>query len=304
MDILWFKNLSNLAKTGNFTHAAELNHISQSAFSRRIKALETWVGTPLVDRSSYPVVLTEAGKQMLEAGEQALARIDAERSLIQESLAQPDKYIVTFAAQHSIGWRYYPAWMQAFEEAFGPIISRLRADDLPNCLTDLKRGEVDFAISYESRHIPGVGAEFESIVIGRDRLIPVSKVNSEGEALFHIDETTATPIPYLRFGPSAPIGLHVEPIMMAHNLGNRLTTVYENSMGGALRIRARDGLGIAWLPQSLVQPDMEAGLLTWAGAEKWAIDVEIHLHRNKRNQNLLTRKIWTFLTLREGVPLV
>jgi len=304
MDILWFKNLANLAKTGNFTHAAELNNISQSAFSRRIKALEEWVGAPLVDRSNYPIKLTDHGRQMLEAGEQALARIEAERIQIQETLSQPDKYVVTFAAQHSISWRFYPAWLQAFEEAFGPIISRLRADDLPNCLSDLKRGEVDFAISYVSDHAGETGTEFDSITIGKDRLVPVAKASANGDPLFHIDNASTVQIPYLRFGQSAPIGRHVDPVLEAQNLNKRLTTVYENSMAGALRIRARDGLGMAWLPQSLVQPDIEAGLLTLAGADKWAINVEIHLHRLKRNDHLLTRKIWTFLVLREGVPLV
>lgn len=306
MDTQWFNDLASLAKTGNFSQAAELNNISQSAFSRRIKALETWVGAPLIDRSSHPVKLTEAGTQILEAGQQALSRIETERAQIRESLAEPDKYVVTFAAQHSIGWRFYPAWLLAFEKAFGPIISRLRADDLPNCIADLRRGEVDFVISYESDHARGVenSAEFQSLIIGRDQLIPVCKPDGNGSALFCIDEDPAVPIPYLQFGPSAPIGWHIEPILKARNLTARLKPVYENSMGGALRIRARDGLGVAWLPKSLVQPDIDAGLLTWAGNEDWAIDVEIRLHSLKRNSNALIKKIRAFLALRQNVSLV
>ncbi len=38
MDIQWFKDLGSLADTGNFSQAAVLNNISQSAFSRRIRA--------------------------------------------------------------------------------------------------------------------------------------------------------------------------------------------------------------------------------------------------------------------------
>lgn len=306
MDVQWFRDLGSLARTGNFSRAAELNNVSQSAFSRRIRALEDWVGAPLVDRSSHPVRLTEAGRQMLEAGEQALSRIETEREQVRESLAQPDRYVVTFAAQHSIGWRFFPRWMQAFEQAFGPIISRLRADDLPNCVADLTRGEVDFVISYESEHARGVGPapEFQSLVIGTDLLIPVCKANTAGEPMFRIDEESRLPIPFLRFGPTAPIGWHIEPMLAARALGGRLSTVYENSMGGALRIRARDGLGVAWLPLSLVEPDIEAGLMTWAGGADWAIDVEVRVHRLKRNDNKLIRKIWTFLALREGVPLV
>ena len=69
--------LENLARTGHFSRAAELSHISQPAFSRRIKAIEDWVGVALVDRSRHPVTLTSAGSQMLEAGRQALERLAA-----------------------------------------------------------------------------------------------------------------------------------------------------------------------------------------------------------------------------------
>ena len=172
MDLDWFKNLSSLARVGNFSRAAEADHISQSAFSRRIKALEAWAGTSLVDRSSYPVKLTEAGRQILEAGDQAVNRLETERAHIRESLEQPDKYVVSFGTQHSIGWRFFPAWLQSFERGFGPIISRLRADNLPNCLADLHRGEVDFVISYESAHARSVeeSSETASLVIGEDQL--------------------------------------------------------------------------------------------------------------------------------------
>lgn len=243
---------------------------------------------------------------MLEAGRQAVARIEAERSLIREALAQPDWYTVTFAAQHSIGWRFYPAWLQAFEQSFGPIMSRLRADDLPNCVADLRQGDIDFVISYESEHAVGVerAPEFESLMIGRDRLVPVSRPDGCGRPLFDVNRKPHATIPYLRFSPSAPIGWHVEPILQTRNLIVRLTTVYENSMGGALRIRARDGLGIAWLPLTLIEPDIRSGLLALAGGDDWSIEVEIHLHRLKRNRNPLIRKIWSFLKLRESVPLI
>ena len=115
MDLSWFKDLEQLSKTGNFSQAANVRNISQPAFSRRIKALEAWVGTQLVDRGRHPISLTSAGKQMLEASQQALERLEYERTQIIEAQSLPDKYVVTFGAQHSIGWRFFPAWLQAFE---------------------------------------------------------------------------------------------------------------------------------------------------------------------------------------------
>ena len=305
MDIVWFKDLGLLAKTGNFSQAAILGNVSQPAFSRRIKALEQWVGTPLVDRSSQPVSLTDAGHQMLEAGEQALSRLETEREHVRDALSRPDRYLVTFATQHSIGWRFYPAWLEAFENAFGPIISRLRADDLPNCIEDLKKRDVDFVLAYQSDYSPSM-AKFpmlESLVIGHDQLIPVCKCDSDGRPIYDIGDTTQTAVPYLRFGPTAPIGRHVEPLLRARGIQNRLSVVYENSMVGALRIRVRDGQGIAWLPKSLVQPDVDTGLLAKAGQDNWSIGLEIRLHRTKDHTNPLTRKIWEFLALRENIPL-
>jgi DNA-binding transcriptional LysR family regulator len=85
MNLFWFHDLANLARTGNFSQAAELSNLSQPALSRRIKAIETWVGTLLVDRSRHPVTLTSAGTQMLEAGQQALARLETERNQIREA---------------------------------------------------------------------------------------------------------------------------------------------------------------------------------------------------------------------------
>jgi len=296
-----FRNLEGLRKTGNFSQAAALGNLSQPAFSRRIMSLEAWVGVTLVDRSRQPVRLTEAGTRMLEAGLQALSRIEQERSQILEAQSLPDKYVVTFGAQHSIGWRFYPAWLQALEEAYGPILSRLRADDLPNCMRDLKHGDVDFVIAYQGTGTPKTGP-FDSVVIGADRLIPVCKPDPDGRPIFGFD-VPGIEMPFLRFGEAAPIGALLEPLFAAQGLTARLRTVYENSMTGALRIRARAGDGVAWLPKSLVAPDLESGLLVRTGEADWDIDLEIRMFRNLKRSNRLIRSIWSFLEVRQAVSL-
>lgn len=309
MDITLFRDLDRLRQTGNFSQAAELGHISQPAFSRRIKSLEGWAGVTLVDRSRQPVRLTAAGIQMLEAGLQASARIEQERSQILEAQSLPDKYVVTFGTQHSIGWRFYPAWHQAFEKAYGPILSRLRADDLPNCLRDMQDGNVDFVIAYATPNDANAGpahdrkTSFEEIVIGKDRLIPVCKPNSEGAPIFGF-ESGGVEMPYLRFGDQAPISLHLKKLFETKKLDQRLKTVYENSMAGALRIRAREGSGVAWLPESLVVPDLSAGILVQTGPSDWTVDLEIRLMRTKQHTNRVTRSIWSFLEVRKSVPLI
>ncbi|MDJ0640590.1 MAG: LysR family transcriptional regulator [Paracoccaceae bacterium] len=292
MDVSLFRDLERLHQTGNFSRAATLSNLSQPAFSRRIKSLENWAGALLVDRSRQPVRLTEAGHQMLDAGLQALSRIELERSQILASQALPDRYVVTFGAQHSIGWRFYPRWLQALEDAYGPILSRLRADDLPNCLQDLQNGQVDFVVAYGSQSSASTD-DPASILIGKDRLIPVSKPTPEGAAVF--DFKTPELTPFLRFGDTAPITALMEPTLIGFDLKRRLRTVYENSMAGALRMRARAGDGVAWLPETLIAPDIDAGLLVPTGAEAWQVALDIRLYRNEPRSNHTTRAIWNFL---------
>lgn len=305
MELDWFRDLEHLAQTGSFSQAARQRNLSQPALSRRIKVLEAWVGAPLVDRSRHPVVLTAAGVQMLEAGQQARTLLDNECRHIREAQARPDRHVVTFAAQHSIGWRFYPAWLQALETAFGPIISRLRADDLPNCLQDLSTGAADFVIAYESRHASPVAGflELEAVCIGHDSLVPFAKRGPDGRPMFDLDRKDCA-IPYLRFGPMAPISQHIEPLLSAGKLNGRLQVVYENSMSGALRIRVREGIGIAWLPNSLVAPDLEAGHVVQIGGPQWEVALDIKLLRSRRHGNSMTNKIWRFLERRKDTPLL
>ncbi len=302
MDISLFRDLERLSQTGNFSQAAARGNLSQPAFSRRIKALENWVGVILVDRSRQPVSLTDAGKQILEAGLQALSRIEQERSQILEAQAMPDKYVVSFAAQHSIGWRFYPSWLQTLENAYGPVLSRLRADDLPNCMRDLERGDVDFVIAFELPKAQ-MRKSFDWIVIGHDELIAVSKPMETGAPLFDLEKPGAK-IPFLRFGDAAPISAMLEPTLAKHDLSPKLQTIYENSMAGALRMRARAGDGVAWLPKSLVAADLEMGALVRTGSHNWKVALEIRLMRNGLRTNRITRAIWTFLEQHDGTLFV
>jgi LysR family transcriptional regulator, hypochlorite-specific transcription factor HypT len=54
MDTKWLEDFVSLAATRSFSRSAQLRHVTQPAFSRRIQALEAWAGVDLVDRSIYP----------------------------------------------------------------------------------------------------------------------------------------------------------------------------------------------------------------------------------------------------------
>ena len=66
MDLSWLDDFLALTETLNFSRAAEMRHVTQPAFSRRIRALEEWLGVVLFDRSTHPATLTETGEWFRE----------------------------------------------------------------------------------------------------------------------------------------------------------------------------------------------------------------------------------------------
>ena len=60
-------------KERSFSSAAKKLYISQPALSNSIKRVEDKVGTPLFDRSTSPIQLTDVGQEYLHAVEQILA---------------------------------------------------------------------------------------------------------------------------------------------------------------------------------------------------------------------------------------
>jgi LysR family transcriptional regulator, glycine cleavage system transcriptional activator len=65
------------ARTSSFKRAAEELHLSPSALSRRIQALEDHLGTPLFRRLNPGLELTDAGLRYRETVDAALAKLEA-----------------------------------------------------------------------------------------------------------------------------------------------------------------------------------------------------------------------------------
>ena len=109
MDFRWLQDFLSLAETGSFTAAAETQHSSQPAFSRRIQALETWLGAELIDRTRYPTTLTAAGEQFRkQAAEMVQRLIDARGELHGDPVGGPET--ITIALPHTLAITRFPGW--------------------------------------------------------------------------------------------------------------------------------------------------------------------------------------------------
>lgn len=76
MELRQLRYFAAVAKTRNFTRAAEQLHIAQPPLSRQIKQLEDELGVQLLLRNSRPLRLTDAGRVFHEQALQILARVE------------------------------------------------------------------------------------------------------------------------------------------------------------------------------------------------------------------------------------
>jgi DNA-binding transcriptional LysR family regulator len=74
-----------VAEKGSLTHAGDTLHLSQSAVSRQIRALEESLSTTLFHRHARGLILTEQGELLFEATNQMVRRLDAAAARIRDS---------------------------------------------------------------------------------------------------------------------------------------------------------------------------------------------------------------------------
>ena len=74
-----------VAEKGSLTHAGDVLHLSQSAVSRQIRALEESLAVTLFHRHARGLILTEQGELLFDATQQMVRRLDATAARIRDS---------------------------------------------------------------------------------------------------------------------------------------------------------------------------------------------------------------------------
>ena len=74
-----------VADKGSLTHAGDVLHLSQSAVSRQIRALEESLSVTLFHRHARGLILTEQGELLFDATTQMARRLDAAEARIRDS---------------------------------------------------------------------------------------------------------------------------------------------------------------------------------------------------------------------------
>ncbi len=265
METKWLEDFVSLAETRSFSRSAQLRHVTQPAFSRRIQSLEAWAGTDLVDRSSYPTRLTPAGGTLYSQSLEMLQALQSTRAMLRGHTAA-GQGVIEFAVPHTLAFTFFPAWVSGLREKFGPIKSRLIALNVHDAVMRLVEGSCDVLISYHHPSQPfQLDADrYEMVSLGEEVMAPYVKPDANGAPMFLLPGRTTQPLPYLGYAPGAYLGQMVELILKQSGTAIHFDRVYETDMAEGLKAMALEGHGIAFLPLSAVKKDLRAKKLVSA----------------------------------------
>lgn len=162
LDPVALRTLATAVRLGTFEAAAKQLHVTPSAVSQRIKALETRVGRVLVHRTK-PLEATDAGHVLVRLAAQTEM---LEREAFAELVDDPDD-----AQGEDVHWTAVPLAVNSdalydwFVDALVTVRQRHRVtfeilrEDQTRTAERLRRGEVMAAITSDPRPVPGCTVE-------------------------------------------------------------------------------------------------------------------------------------------------
>lgn len=299
MDAAWLEDFLALVDLGHFSRAAEQRCITQPAFSRRVRALEEWVGTPLFNRDLLPVTLTAAGERFRPVAEETLRRLYLGREDAREA-GRLAAATVRIASTQTLSVSFFPNWVRTIEgfERIQATIN-LTAAHMAACEQMMLRGEAQFLLCHDHPTTTHMLAseQFRSVHLGTDMLLPVSAPRPDGAGpLFVVPGPPDTAVPLLTYTGESGLGRILASAQAIERSGTSVKPIFSSHLTSVLVVMARDGHGLAWAPLSIVADDLERGRLVRAAEPGSDIPVEIRLYRPRARQSPAAERLWSLVS--------
>ena len=148
LDVKRMRVLREVIARGSFSAAADTLHLSQSAVSQQIAALEKEVGMQLLERTSDGPKLTSAGETLMGHADAVLARLDeAERELLE--IAGLEGGRVRLISFPSASATVVTRAISIFRQRFPSIELELGEGEPEESIPALRAGEFDIALGFD-----------------------------------------------------------------------------------------------------------------------------------------------------------
>jgi LysR family transcriptional regulator, regulator for metE and metH len=255
LEIRHLRLVAGIADAGSVTKAAAGLNLTQSALSHQLRDIEARFNTPLFLRVGKRMVLTAAGRRVLDSARRVLAELDAAEADIRR-LAQGRDGVIRVATECNTGYHWLPPLLRVFNRKHPRVTVNVMPDTTDKPLQALLDGRLDVAIltsTVSDRRLrlrPLFNDEMVAVVSRTHPLARQPWVSPRDLAAQHLLLYSSSPEEsFLLQRVLAPAGLvpaQVSFIMLTE----------------AMIEMARAGLGVGILPRWSVQPAIASRAVT------------------------------------------
>ena len=284
----WLYDFLTLEACRHFSQAAEERNLSQPAFSRRIKALESAVGVLLFDRTTSPLQLTEEGKLFHSQTRSLLQQLECNLDELSghNLLGVPN---IKIAAAHSLSLTMLPRLVHSMSAWGEEFVYHVEAIDVVQAVNTLREGKSDFIISFRDEDL--MQSPFCGLKVFESELYPVCAADSQGKALFDIYQPQ---VPILNYTSTSYMGRLVNR-HLAEVGSISARTLFMSSMSELLKNMALDGHGIAWLPAWTIVNELRDKRLVCLDTPELMVPIQAYIYRMDTRLNKTAEHLWRIL---------
>ncbi len=249
MTIRHLKTFCAVCEEGGITRAAEKLCVAQPSVSQTIGELERYYGVSLFDRVGRRLVLTPEGERLRVKAQEAIASFSEFEEAARDTKA---RHIIRIGSSVTAGQMVLPRLMIAIETTLDRAECRAIADSAAAVEQLVEEGSLDFALVEGS-----VSRALAAEAVFSDRLLAVCSAGMKIKNSLSPSELVSLPLLLRRRG-SASRDLLDERLSA---LGLKAQPKLSSSSNSVLLAAAREGLGVAVLPEALVAAELAAGRL-------------------------------------------
>ncbi|MGX1096487.1 LysR family transcriptional regulator [Amorphus sp. MBR-141] len=300
MRLDWLEDILAVLEAGSLAAAAERRFVTQPAFSRRIMAIEAHLGVELLDRSRKPAQMKAAVRDERERIQDLATRLRE----LENHLRRQDREVqnrIVISCQHAITTSIAPSLVQQLSIDRN-LSTRLRSANREECYAQLMTKQADIALLYQSETepLPPEDAYLERIEMGPEPLIPVFPT----ALLDRLNEDYARGvIPIVAYPAEVFLGKVMnQEILPGFASAAFLSKRAETALTLAMKQLVSAGVGVAWLPASLVADEVASGALSDLSPAFGAGRLQIVAMRLRLEGTPVVDRVWREIERIYGPP--
>lgn len=296
MDMQWLDDVLVLMEEGNLSRAAARRNITQPAFSRRIRSFEDWLGVRILERGTNRIDISQS---LLSNEVEIRALVNRIRDLRTRIVHfDPASSTIAIAAQHAPIVSTFPDMALRASHYHPALKIRLRAGNLPDCVTMFLRGDTSMLLCYEADNAAPLafGPSVRRALWGIDYLVPV--VGGSLRYSVKEDKNISEDTPAIVYPDNSYFGEVLNKAQRLFSTQNHSTNpVCESAFSSGIKELVLKGIGVGWLPFSMAYREIESGQMISLANRFGKEPLDVAIYADTANQMAVSLlDVWTSKT--------